>query len=54
MTQDDMPLGRTTTYPETYDPGLLFPVRRAGNRRELGLGQGTGRGTGKIGGRPGR
>jgi 7-cyano-7-deazaguanine reductase len=40
MTQDDMPLGRTTTYPETYDPGLLFPVRRAGNRRELGLGQG--------------
>ena len=35
-----MPLGRATNYPETYDPGLLYAVPRADNRRELGLGQG--------------
>lgn len=40
MTQADMPLGRGTTYPESYDRDLLFPVRRADNRRELGITQG--------------
>lgn len=39
MTQDDMPLGQATTYPQSYDRELLFPVPRADNRRELGLGQ---------------
>lgn len=37
MTRDDMPLGRHTSYPDAYDPELLFAVPRADNRRELGL-----------------
>ncbi len=32
------PLGHATTYAETYDPGLLFPVDRAPQRAELGFG----------------
>jgi 7-cyano-7-deazaguanine reductase len=30
-------LGRSTTYPEHYDPGLLVPIARAENRQLLGL-----------------
>lgn len=40
MTHEEMPLGRATSYPESYDPELLYPVPRAENRRSLGLGQG--------------
>jgi 7-cyano-7-deazaguanine reductase len=32
------PLGHATGYPDTYDAGLLFPVPRAPQRRDLGLG----------------
>ncbi len=32
------PLGHLTTYPDAYDPALLYPVDRAPQRRELGLG----------------
>ena len=31
------PLGHPTTYPDAYDPALLFRVDRAPQRRELGL-----------------
>jgi 7-cyano-7-deazaguanine reductase len=31
------PLGHLTTYPDAYDPALLYPVDRAPQRRELGL-----------------
>src|SRR5690606_30831156 len=31
------PLGQTTTYPDTYDAGLLFPIPRAQSRAELGI-----------------
>lgn len=33
----DSPLGKATRYPEAYDAGLLYPVERAPQRRELGL-----------------
>jgi len=33
----DSPLGKATHYPEAYDAGLLYPVDRAPQRRELGL-----------------
>ena len=33
----DNPLGKQTAFPTSYDPGLLFPVARADNRRTLGL-----------------
>lgn len=29
------PLGRQTDYPDRYDPRLLFPIARAGNRESL-------------------
>jgi 7-cyano-7-deazaguanine reductase len=32
------PLGHATSYADEYDPGLLFPVDRAPQREELGLG----------------
>ena len=32
------PLGREATYPDAYDPGLLYPVPRAPQRSALGLG----------------
>ena len=32
------PLGHATTYADAYDPALLFPVERAPQRAELGLG----------------
>jgi 7-cyano-7-deazaguanine reductase len=31
-------LGRTATYPERYDPALLFPIPRAAQRAALGIG----------------
>jgi len=31
------PLGHATTYPDTYDAALLFPVPRAPQRQEIGL-----------------
>ena len=34
----DSPLGHATTYADAYDPALLFPVDRAPQRAELGLG----------------
>ena len=36
-TPQDSSLGREVAYPSRYDPGLLFPIPRAGARRELGL-----------------
>ena len=33
----DSSLGREVVYPSCYDAGLLFPIPRAGARRELGL-----------------
>lgn len=38
MTQSpEIPLGRAVAYPQAYDPGLLFPIARAGKRAELGV-----------------
>jgi 7-cyano-7-deazaguanine reductase len=37
-TPHDSSLGRETAYPDRYDPGLLFPIPRAGARAELGIG----------------
>ncbi|MBZ9557354.1 MULTISPECIES: NADPH-dependent 7-cyano-7-deazaguanine reductase QueF [unclassified Modicisalibacter] len=34
------PLGRESTYPERYDPGLLFAIPRAANRAPLGIAAG--------------
>ncbi len=34
----DSPLGHPTTWADAYDRGLLFPVERAPQRRELGFG----------------
>jgi 7-cyano-7-deazaguanine reductase len=31
------PLGKTSVYTDSYDPGLLFPMPRAEKRAELGL-----------------
>ena len=31
------PLGHATSYPDTYDPALLFPVPRAPQRQEIGI-----------------
>lgn len=31
------PLGKTSPYPERYDPGLLFPIERAATRSEAGV-----------------
>jgi 7-cyano-7-deazaguanine reductase len=32
-----LPLGQHSTYPDQYDPGLLFPISRAENRLKLGI-----------------
>ncbi len=32
-----LPLGRTTQYPDQYDPSLLFPIPRSENRLKLGI-----------------
>ena len=37
MTFDRPPLGNPTEYPERYDPSLLFPIARAGQREAFGL-----------------
>lgn len=34
---NENPLGRQTSYPKAYDPGLLYRIERAGNRQALGL-----------------
>jgi 7-cyano-7-deazaguanine reductase len=34
---DRSPLGKPTTYPDRYDPELLFPIARADAREALGL-----------------
>jgi 7-cyano-7-deazaguanine reductase len=34
----DSELGRSTAYPDRYDPGLLFPIARAAQRDALGIG----------------
>ncbi len=36
-TPADSPLGKTSVYTDSYDPGLLFPMPRAEKRAELGL-----------------
>ena len=33
----DIPLGKSTEYPSSYDPGLLFPITRNQTREALGL-----------------
>jgi 7-cyano-7-deazaguanine reductase len=33
----DLPLGKSVSYPQTYDAALLFPISRAGARQEIGL-----------------
>ena len=33
------PLGKPTTYPDRYDPSLLFPMGRAAAREALGIGR---------------
>ena len=33
----DLPLGKSVSYPQTYDAALLFPIARAGARQEIGL-----------------
>lgn len=40
MALNDAPLGKTSEYPDHYDPSLLFPVAREENRRRLGLDDG--------------
>jgi 7-cyano-7-deazaguanine reductase len=36
-TLDRSPLGKPTTYPDRYDPGLLFRIARAEQRRAFGV-----------------
>lgn len=33
----DSPLGKTTAYISSYDPGLLYPIARSDKRNELGI-----------------
>lgn len=40
-TPESSQLGREVTYPDHYDPGLLFPIPRQGARAELGLSDNT-------------
>lgn len=37
MALNDAPLGKSSEYPDRYNPELLFPVARAENRRRIGL-----------------
>jgi 7-cyano-7-deazaguanine reductase len=37
-TPDHSPLGKAVAYADRYDPALLFPIPRASNRAELGIG----------------
>ncbi len=34
-------LGQQSAYPNQYDPGLLFPIPRAQNRKKLGIEEGS-------------
>jgi 7-cyano-7-deazaguanine reductase len=36
-TADQSPLGKPSTYPDRYDPTLLFPLPRGDKRREIGV-----------------
>ncbi len=38
MTTHHGPLGHSVAYASHYDPGLLFPIPRAANRAQLGIG----------------
>ena len=33
----ELPLGKTTSYPDRYAPGILCPIARADNRERIGL-----------------
>ncbi|TVT34945.1 NADPH-dependent 7-cyano-7-deazaguanine reductase QueF [Marinobacter vinifirmus] len=37
MALHNAPLGKSSEYPDQYDPSLLFPVAREENRRRIGL-----------------
>lgn len=37
MALNDAPLGKSSEYPDRYNPDLLFPVSREENRRRIGL-----------------
>ena len=37
MALHNAPLGKSSDYPDQYDPSLLFPVAREENRRRIGL-----------------
>jgi len=37
MTVDHSPLGKSSNYPDQYDPGFLFPIARSTNRSKLGI-----------------
>lgn len=37
MALHNAPLGKSSDYPDQYDPALLFPVAREENRRRIGL-----------------
>lgn len=34
----ELPLGKTTTYPDRYAPEVLHPIERSGNRERIGIG----------------
>ncbi len=38
FTPEQSPLGKATQYPDQYDPALLYPIARAPNRAEIGVG----------------
>ncbi len=40
MALHNAPLGKSSDYPDQYDPSLLFPVARDENRRRIGLDDG--------------
>lgn len=40
MALNDAPLGKSSEYPDRYNPDLLFPVPREENRRRIGLSDG--------------
>lgn len=40
MALHNAPLGKSSDYPDRYDPSLLFPVARDENRRRLGIDDG--------------
>ncbi len=38
FTPEESQLGKVTAYPDQYDAGLLYPIARAPNRAEIGVG----------------